>query len=313
LDIIAVWNGGLAIYGGIIFGLITVVVVSKVKKQNFFKLFDCIAPAVMFAQAVGRWGNFMNGEAFGSMVTKSSPLYFIRMGLENSITLSTFHQEGMVYVHPTFLYESLWNVIGFILINLFFKKKKYHGQILLAYLGWYGLGRTFIEMLRTDSLYIGSSSIRVSSLVGAICVVIIVPLLIILNIEFNKRRDRGEIPSWYVPDMLYLMGIGKRVSDKDMPIEEKVDKQDEKDEMKSENVKATDIEFEDTIDTNTNDYDVKILVDNSIVQSIAPDDNTSKEKNNETDVQQESGIEEISPEEEPKREEGQEDKNEHNN
>ncbi|MCR5457635.1 MAG: prolipoprotein diacylglyceryl transferase [Clostridiales bacterium] len=301
LEIIAIWNGGLAIYGGIIFGVITVIVVSKFKKQNFFKVFDCISPAVMMAQAIGRWGNFMNGEAFGGIVSESSPLYFIRMGIKNTLTYETFGVSEMVYVHPTFLYESLWNVIGFVLINLFYKKKKYHGQILLAYLGWYGLGRAFIEMLRTDSLYIGSSSIRVSSLVGAICVVIIVPLLIILNLEFNKRRDRGEIPSWFVPDILYLFGVGKRVDSQSTPIEEKVDQQDEKEEFRSENIKATDIEFDDNINADTNDYDVKVLVSEDIVQSIAPETKSETEKESEPD----------STEEEKKDEE--ETSDEHNN
>ena len=293
LDIIAIWNGGLAIYGGIIFGVITVIVVSKFKKQNFFKVFDCIAPAVMMAQAIGRWGNFMNGEAFGGIVSESSPLYFIRMGLKNNITYDTFGVTEMVYVHPTFLYESLWNIIGFVLINLFYKKKKYHGQILLAYLGWYGLGRTFIEMLRTDSLYIGSSSIRVSSLVGAICVVIIVPLLIILNLEFNKRRERGEIPSWFVPDILYLFGVGPRVDNKSTPIEEKVDQQEEKEEFKSENIKATDIDYEDNVNADTNDYDVKVFVSEDIVQSIAPESKSEKENKPESESEEEKKDDEV--------------------
>jgi len=293
LEVIAIWNGGLAIYGGIIFGVITVIVVSKFKKQNFFKVFDCIAPAVMMAQAIGRWGNFMNGEAFGGIVSESSPLYFIRMGLKNNITYDTFGVTEMVYVHPTFLYESLWNVIGFVLINLFYKKKKYHGQILLAYLGWYGLGRAFIEMLRTDSLYIGSSSIRVSSLVGAICVVIIVPLLIILNLEFNKRRERGEIPSWFVPDILYLFGVGPRVDNKSTPIEEKVDQQDENEEFKSENVKATDIDYEDNVNADTNDYDVKVFVSEDIVQSIAPESKSEKENKPESESEEEKKDDEV--------------------
>lgn len=288
LDMIAIWNGGLAIYGGIIFGALTVLVVAKVKKQNFFKLFDCIAPAVMMAQAIGRWGNFMNGEAFGGIVSESSPLYFMRMGLRNSITAETFGVSNMVYVHPTFFYESLWNVIGFVLINLFYKKKKYHGQILLAYLGWYGFGRTFIEMLRTDSLYIGSSSIRVSSLVGAICVVIIVPLLIILNLEFNKRKERGEIPEWFVPDILYLFGVGARVTNENTPNEEKAAQKDEKEEFGGENIKATDIDFDDNVNSDTNDYDVKVLIDKDIVQSIAPAQKEESEEDSREDTEDNS-------------------------
>ena len=116
-NIIAIWNGGLAIYGGIIGGAIAVYFVSKHKKIGFFKLADMVVPGVMLGQLIGRWGNFCNGEAFGSETTLPW-----RMGLYNS---HTGYQT--LYVHPTFLYESLWNLIGFILINVFYQKRKYHG------------------------------------------------------------------------------------------------------------------------------------------------------------------------------------------
>ncbi len=141
--IFAINEGGLAIYGGIIAGAITVLCVARYKKIPFFRFVDCAAPAVLIGQALGRWGNFMNAEAYGSETTLPW-----RMGV----------MEGgeMVYVHPTFFYESLWNVIGIILINIFYRRRKYEGEVTLWVFGWYGFGRMFIEILRSDSLYICS-------------------------------------------------------------------------------------------------------------------------------------------------------------
>ncbi len=165
VDVIAIWDGGLAIYGGIIAGVLTIVVVSLIKKINVFRVLDMVGPGVMLAQAIGRWGNFANGEAFGYEVAQSSPLYFLRMGV-----VSDFTGSVMKYYHPTFLYESLWNIVGFIIITLLYKKKKFNGQNALMYLCWYGFGRMFIEGLRTDSLYVGP--FRISQVVGATCFVV---------------------------------------------------------------------------------------------------------------------------------------------
>lgn len=149
-DVINIRNGGLAIYGGIIAGAATVFTVSQIKKINFLALADCVAPGVLLAQGIGRWGNFMNGEAFGGE-TES----FIRMGIQNVVSYYTFETTEMVYVHPTFLYESLWNLLGVLLVYLYarFLHKKYDGELFIMIFGWYGLGRMFIEGLRTDSLY----------------------------------------------------------------------------------------------------------------------------------------------------------------
>ena len=153
IDVIAIWEGGLAIYGGIIAGAATAMIVCRVKKIHIPCFFDMLAPAVMIAQAIGRWGNFVNGEAHGGETDA-----FIRMQLNG------------VCVHPTFLYESLWNILGFVLLNVLYRRRKFDGQVVLGYLAWYGLGRAIIEGLRTDSLYIGP--IRVSQLVGILSFVI---------------------------------------------------------------------------------------------------------------------------------------------
>ena len=166
-DVFKIWEGGLAIFGAIIFGALTIIVYSKVTKLSMFKLFDCIAPAVMIGQIIGRWGNFMNGEAYGYSANVDKLPW--RMVVDGHVA------------HPTFLYESLWNLLGFVLINLAYKKKKFDGQIFAYYLIWYGFGRSLIELLRTDSLL---SSIKLMSWFGAIAVVLGVSIIII-------RRNKG--------------------------------------------------------------------------------------------------------------------------
>ena len=186
LDVINLRTGGLAIYGGIIAGAATVVVVSLIKKISWRKLYDAAGPGVMLAQAMGRWGNFFNGEAYGGIVEEGHPLYFLRMGLSSRNTYYDFG-SGFYYVHPTFLYESLWNVLGFVLINIFFKKKKFDGEVALWYFGWYGFGRMFIEGLRTDSLYIGNTGIRVSQMLGFLLFALATALIIYGRIVVSKK------------------------------------------------------------------------------------------------------------------------------
>ncbi len=178
-DVIAIWNGGIAIYGAIIAGALTIIAVCKYKKIKMLKALDMAAPAVMIGQIIGRWGNFTNGEAYGYAVKESEFLYFMRMGLsKGSAPIQNF-------VHPTFLYESLWNLVGFLIINALYKKKKFDGQILLMYLTWYGFGRMFIEGLRTDSLPLGI--FRVSQIVGFVC---FAAGLILLIVFLEKARHK---------------------------------------------------------------------------------------------------------------------------
>lgn len=204
-DIIAVWNGGLAIYGGIIGGALAVLIICKVKKIKFFVIADALTPGVMVGQIIGRWGNFMNGEAFGGATT-----------LPWRMRLSS-HYTGYVTmeVHPTFLYESLWNLLGFILINIFYKKKKFNGEITCWYFGWYGLGRFFIEQLRTDSLYIGNTGIRVSAMVGLVCLLVALPAVIVARVRHANLAKAGVIERSEVADVTTLLGFKKNdVSEK---------------------------------------------------------------------------------------------------
>ncbi|MBQ9978322.1 MAG: prolipoprotein diacylglyceryl transferase [Clostridia bacterium] len=188
-DVLNLRSGGLAIYGGIIAGAVTIFVCCLVKKISWRKLFDCVGPGVMIAQAMGRWGNFFNGEAYGGLVQEGHPLYFLRMGLISRNTYGDFGTYDMVYVHPTFLYESLWNILGFILINIFFKKKKFDGQNALYYFAWYGFGRMFIEGLRTDALYIGDTGIRVSQLLGFLLFAVATALIVYGLIYVKNHPD----------------------------------------------------------------------------------------------------------------------------
>ena len=174
--IIAIWEGGLAIYGGIIAGIIVIFFLCRHKKMRVAAMLDLVIVGVIIGQMIGRWGNFFNREAFGRETG-----IFCRMGL-------TSPDGGTIYVHPTFLYESLWNFALFIFLSIFLKKnkRKYNGQIMLIYLLVYGIGRTLIEGLRTDSLYIGNSGIRVSQLLSAVLAVFAAVMLI-----YNARRVKN--------------------------------------------------------------------------------------------------------------------------
>lgn len=176
-DVINIRNGGLAIYGGLIAGAITVFVICCFKKIKFLAFADCAMPGIMLAQGIGRWGNFMNGEAFGSETE-----IFCRMGINNVLT-----GGRTIYVHPTFLYESLWNIIGFLLIFLLLRRmKQYDGQIFYITCGWYGFGRMLIEGLRADSLYtnIGTLSFRTSQVLA--CAIFIVCSALLIYFHFRK-------------------------------------------------------------------------------------------------------------------------------
>jgi len=188
-EMLAIRDGGLAIYGGIIGGAITVLVLSRVKKIPPLVMLDDAAMGVIIGQICGRWGNFMNREAHGS-VTDS----FFKMGLVDAAGKVT-------YYHPTFLYESVWNLVGFIALHFYCKKRKFDGEIFLLYVAWYGLGRAWIEGLRTDSLYLFSTGIRVSQLlagVSAAAAAVVLALFYTGKLRHAPRyvdRDTGEAPN----------------------------------------------------------------------------------------------------------------------
>ena len=169
-DVFKIWEGGIAMYGGTIAGVITVIIWSHAKKIRFAATLDVASSGLILGQVIGRWANFVNREAFGRETD-----IFCRMGL-------TTPDGTTYYVHPTFLYESLWNLVGFIIIDRYWYRKdhrKYDGQIFIFYVFWYGAGRAWVEGLRTDSLYIPGTNIRTSQLVAAVSAVIALALLLI--------------------------------------------------------------------------------------------------------------------------------------
>ncbi len=169
-DIIKIWNGGLAIYGGIITSIAVAVIYARVKKQNLGLLCDVGSVGLLIGQTVGRWGNFVNQEAFGT--NTSLPWGMTGNVIREELSRLAFSGVDVnpeLPVHPTFLYESLWNLVFLTLFIILFPKRKFDGQIFAYYLISYGTGRFFIEALRTDSLML--AGFRISQLVACICVV----------------------------------------------------------------------------------------------------------------------------------------------
>ena len=193
LSIFKVWEGGLAIHGGVIAGLIFVIIYTKKYKVNTWRMLDIIAVGLIIGQAIGRWGNFFNGEAHGPATT----LEFLK-----SLFLPQFIIEGMningIYYHPTFLYESLWCIIGFVIL-LILRRTKYIkiGQITSLYFIWYGIGRFFIESLRTDSLMF--FGFKAAQIVSIIYILIGIIIFIIksrgskLENQYNDMENTNEI------------------------------------------------------------------------------------------------------------------------
>ena len=183
LDIFKIWEGGIAIYGAIIGGFIAIVYLAKKRNQSIIDTTDIIVPSLIIAQAIGRWGNFFNHEAHGGVVS----LEFLQ-----KLHLPQFIINGMYingeYYHPTFLYESIWCLIGFILLLIIRKiSNRKKGLLTSCYFIWYGIGRFFIEGLRTDSLYL--FNIRISQLLSIILVIGgLIGLILIHKGEKNEKK-----------------------------------------------------------------------------------------------------------------------------
>ena len=156
ISVLYIWQGGIAIYGGVLGAILGMLVFCKIKRISLGATLDLVLMGFLIGQAIGRWGNFFNREAFGAETDA-----WLRMGLYSPLT------DTITYHHPTFLYESAWNALGFVVLHFLSKKRTFDGQIALGYALWYGLGRTFIEGLRTDSLYIPGTALRVSQVLAA--------------------------------------------------------------------------------------------------------------------------------------------------
>lgn len=190
-EIIRVWDGGIAMYGGIIAAVLFLLVFTRRRKISFGALLDADASGMLLGHSIGRWGNFINREAFGVQTDA-----FCRMGL-------TRPGQETVYVHPTFLYESLWTLLGFILLNTWVRRhpRKYDGQLFFMYICWYGLGRAMIEGLRTDSLFLIPGVIRASQALGLLTALITGAVLLI-----QARRPHD-------PSKLYINRLHYEISE----------------------------------------------------------------------------------------------------
>lgn len=186
-EIPKIWHGGIAIHGGLIGGFITGIIVCRTKNLHPFQIGDIVAPSIILAQGIGRWGNFMNHEAHGGPVSKA---FLEHLHLPDFI-IRNMYIDGQYY-HPTFLYESLWDVLGFIILITLRKHLKL-GETFFGYLIWYSIGRFFVEGLRTDSLML-TSHIRVAQLVSVILIVISIILIIYRRIKYQPSTFKNAGP-----------------------------------------------------------------------------------------------------------------------
>ena len=196
-EIFSIRNGGIAIYGAIIGAVLSAIIICKIKNKNFFKVADTFSFALLIGQIIGRWGNFVNREAFGGYTDSLFAMRYIKDQASNipeDVLDKVINVNGVEYiqVHPTFLYESLWNIGVLIVIFMFRKRKKFDGHLMAIYFIGYGLGRFWIEGMRTDSLMIASTNIRVSQILSAILVVAFI-IYLIINLKKCKNVSDMDI------------------------------------------------------------------------------------------------------------------------
>lgn len=184
-------DGGLAIYGGIIFGVLAAVIACRVKKSPFLPLLDIAAPAILIGQSIGRWGNFINQECFGAPTAGNLPwgMTGTKIALDPVViaAMGASVEKTDILVHPCFLYESLWCITGFLLIHFIANKiRSFDGEVFLFFVLWYGSGRAWIEALRTDSLYAGS--VKISQVVAITSAVLALIMIIYFRISAKKEN-----------------------------------------------------------------------------------------------------------------------------
>ncbi len=198
-DLLSIFNtrqGGLAIYGGVIAAFLTLFIYARLKKQNPFWIMDACVPGLILGQAIGRWGNFTNREVFGEYTDN---LFAMRLPIEAvrardiSENVASHIVEGTNYiqVHPTFLYESLWNVGTLVFLLLYRKHKKFEGELALYYLAGYGLGRAWIEGIRTDTLFIPGTTVPVSQVLAVVLFAGAVLADISIRLWRRKKNDKN--------------------------------------------------------------------------------------------------------------------------
>ena len=191
-------NGGLAIYGAVIAAFTTLWVYCKVKKHSFLQIADICVPGLVLGQVIGRWGNFTNREVFGeytdNLLAMRLPIDSVR-SIDISENLAKHIADGTNYiqVHPTFLYESLWNLILLAAMLLYRQHKKFQGEMWLLYLGGYGLGRAWIEGIRTDTLFIPHTTIAVSQMLAIVLFVVALAADILIRMRLNRGKSTPTV------------------------------------------------------------------------------------------------------------------------
>ncbi|MEG1869889.1 MAG: prolipoprotein diacylglyceryl transferase [Oscillospiraceae bacterium] len=239
-------SGGLAIYGGIIGAFVFGYIAARVRKVKVLPMADLAASGLLIGQAIGRWGNFVNVEAFGSITSKpwgmasTEVMSYLGNNLSSlkaqgvdivaqleaigvNVNFSDPSQWQQITVHPTFFYESMWCLIGFIAIAFYTKHRKFDGEITLLYVMWYGLGRSWIEGLRTDSLLIPGTSLRVSQLLAWLCFVTAITLWV--SLRLRKRKNPHLVPELYVNTPESKLAISGELYKKDKTVSKAEDKQ----------------------------------------------------------------------------------------
>lgn len=192
-EIPKIWEGGLAIYGGLIAGVVAAYIVCRVRKMNFWNLLDIAVMSFLIGQGIGRWGNFTNQEAFGTNTTLPWGMWSQKIADDITSRQAFFADKGITMdpampVHPTFLYESISCLLGFVVLYIICRKaRKFSGQIALCYGVWYGIERAIVEGLRTDSLYIAGTTLRISQVLSAALALVCAVLLVILLVKYTKH------------------------------------------------------------------------------------------------------------------------------
>ncbi len=225
-EIPKIWEGGLAIYGGLIAGVIAAYIVARAEKLNFLNLLDCCGISFLVGQGIGRWGNFVNQEAFGTNTSlpwgmkSAKTVQYLTMNYDE-ITAKGIIINPDLPVHPTFLYESLWCLLGVFVLWLICRKfRKFSGQMILWYGVWYGTERAVVEGLRTDSLYIAGTNLRTSQVLSALIAVVCLALLIYFTLKYKKNPKPVEGIDYFI--------VGKERVSKEEYIKLKVKEKEDK-------------------------------------------------------------------------------------
>lgn len=232
-EIPLIWNGGLAIYGGLIAGIVAAFVVCKVRKMNFWNLLDICCMSFLIGQGIGRWGNFTNQEAFGTNTDLPWGMYSEKVHDYIASHQSFFAENGLTVdpdlpVHPTFLYESIWCLLGFFVLYIICRKARiFSGQIALCYGVWYGAERMIVEGLRTDSLYIPGTTLRTSQILSGVLMIVCLVLLMALLKKYSDHPQPIDGIDYFLEEQLKAEAEAKKKAEEAVKKEAPAPKQED--------------------------------------------------------------------------------------